>query len=100
MQTPAMNWRVSQADSRRRYLEKFDSVEVDAYDASVGTLSDDDEAAYRADLEPVCRFEPGQRVLDAGAGGGVLCRILRSFGGLVLVALEPAPAMLAMLRGK
>lgn len=100
MQTRAMNWRISQADSRRHYLEKFDAAEADAYDSSVGALSDDDEAAYRSDLAQVCRFGPGQRVLDAGAGGGALCKVLRGFEDLAIAALEPAPAMLAKLRGK
>jgi len=95
-----MNWRISQADSRRHYLEKFDSAEADAYDTSVGALSDDDEAAYRSDLAQVCRFGPGQRVLDAGAGGGALCKVLCGFEDLAIAALEPAPAMLAKLRGK
>lgn len=100
MQTRAMNWRISQADSRRRYLEKFDTAEVDSYDSSVGALSEDDEAAYRSDLAKVCRFGPGQRVLDAGAGGGALCKVLRGFEDLAITALEPAPAMLARLRAK
>jgi hypothetical protein len=33
-----MNWRGSQADSRSRYLGKFDAAEADRYDASVGVV--------------------------------------------------------------
>jgi len=100
MQTPRMAWRISQAESRRRYLEKFDVAEVEAYDALVATLSAEDVAAYRADLSSVFPFRAGLRVLDAGAGSGALCQVLRALDGLELTALEPAAAMLARLRSK
>ena len=93
-------WRISQAESRRRYLEKFDTAEVDSYDALVGTLAPDDEAAYRADLARVYAFRAGQSILDAGAGSGALAQVLGGVGGLAISTLEPAPAMLARLRGK
>jgi hypothetical protein len=44
-----MDWRASQADSRDRYLAKFDVAEVDRYDASVGRPSRQDEDAYLSD---------------------------------------------------
>jgi len=93
-------WRISQAESRRRYLEKFDTAEVDSYDALVGTLAPDDEAAYRADLARVYAFRAGQSILDAGAGSGALAQVLCGVGGLAISTLEPAPAMLARLRSK
>jgi SAM-dependent methyltransferase len=95
-----MEWRGSQADSRARYLAKFDMAEADRYDASVGRLSRQDEDAYLADLERVLRFREGMAVLDAGAGTGSLCKILSRIPGLSISAIEPAPAMLAKLKSK
>jgi SAM-dependent methyltransferase len=95
-----MGWRGSQADSRNRYLAKFDAAEADRYDASVGRLSRLDEDAYLSDLARVVQFREGMAVLDAGAGTGALCKILARLPGLTLTALEPAPAMLARLRGQ
>lgn len=97
---PSGNWRGSQAESRGRYLAKFDAAEVARYEATVGQLSPRDEEAYRTDLGRVLEFRPGMAVLDAGAGTGTLCRLLAHLPGLVLTALEPAPAMLAQLRSK
>jgi SAM-dependent methyltransferase len=95
-----MNWRSSQDDSRRRYLEKFDAAEAERYDAVVGALAPEDEDAYLSDLAGALPFPAGTQVLDAGAGTGTLTRILVRCPGLALTALEPAPAMLARLRGK
>jgi SAM-dependent methyltransferase len=94
------DWRISQAESRRRYLEKFDAAECEAYDGLVGTLGEPDVQACRQDLAEVFDFRPGLSVLDAGAGTGALCQVLCSVGGLAVTALEPAPAMLARLRAK
>ena len=96
----AMDWRVSQADSRDRYLTKFDGAEADRYDQSVGQLSRDDEAAYLSDLRRLLQLREGMRVLDVGAGTGVLCGILTRVPGLTITAMEPAPAMLEKLRSK
>lgn len=93
-----MSWRGSQAESRRRYLTKFDAAEAERYDAVVGRLSPDDEAAWLADLARVVALPPGAAVLDAGAGTGTLTSMLARLPGLSLTALEPAPAMLARLR--
>ena len=95
-----MSWRGSQAESRRRYLTKFDAAEAERYDAVVGRLSPDDEAAYLADLARVVELPPGTAVLDAGAGTGTLTLMLARLPGLSLTALEPAPAMLARLRAQ
>jgi len=95
-----MAWRGSQADSRLRYLAKFDAAEVDRYDASVGHLGHEDEDAYLYDLGRVVQLGEGAMVLDAGAGTGALSRILARLPGLSITALEPAPAMLAKLTSK
>jgi SAM-dependent methyltransferase len=101
MQTPRMTWRISQAESRRRYLEKFDAAEVEAYDALVATLSAEDVEAYRADLASVFAFhQDGLRILDAGAGSGALSQVLCGLTGLQITALEPSPAMLARLHAR
>ena len=90
-----MDWRVSQAHSRERYLAKFDVAE-----ASVGLLSRDDEDAYLSDLSGVFRFREGASALDAGAGTGALVRVLSRVPGLTITAMEPVPSMLAKLRSK
>jgi len=95
-----MEWRGSQADSRNRYLAKFDAAEADRYDAAVGDLSRVEEDAYLADLLRVVQFRRGMTVLDAGAGTGTLSKILARLPNLSITALEPAPAMLAKLVGK
>ena len=95
-----MNWRGSQPESRRRYLTKFDAAEAERYDALVGRLSPDDEAALLADLARVVELPHGAAVLDAGAGTGTLTSMLARLPGLSLTALEPAPAMLARLRAR
>lgn len=95
-----MSWRDSQAESRRRYVAKFDPEEAERYDALVGQLSPEDEDAYLADLARALELRAGIAVLDAGAGTGTLTRILSRVPDLSLTALEPAPAMLARLRAR
>ena len=95
-----MSWRISQAESRQRYLAKFDAVEVEDYDALVGSLAPSDRLAYQQDLAAVYAFRPGLAILDAGAGSGALTQVLAEIGGLALTALEPAPEMVARLRRK
>ena len=95
-----MNWNINRKSARERYVAKYDPTEAAAYDAYVGTLSASDEAAYLADLQEVFSFRSGMNVLDAGAGSGTLSKILLQVDGLSNTALEPAPAMLALLRTK
>lgn len=86
--------------ARARYVAKYDAAEAAAYDALVGNLGAQDEAAYLADLQRVFNFRDAMQVLDVGAGSGTLCKILLPVGGLSLTALEPANAMLDLLRAK
>jgi SAM-dependent methyltransferase len=95
-----MSWRSDPKASRRRFVEKFDASEVEAYESVVGKLSAEDEAATLEDLGAVFAFEPGMRVLDVGAGTGTVCELLSRIGGLSLTALEPARPMLDVLTGK
>jgi SAM-dependent methyltransferase len=95
-----MSWRATQAESRRRYLAKFDAAEAERYDETTGRLDPDDQQAYLADLRRVWDLRPGTRVLDAGAGTGSLTSVLVRQAGLAITALEPAPAMLARLRSR
>lgn len=95
-----MSWRGSREDARRRTLEHFDEAGVAEYEALVGALDARGEEAHASDLARLIALEAGARVLDAGAGTGTLCRLLARREGLELTALEPAPAMLSLLRGK
>lgn len=97
VETTDLSWRGSQAESRCRYLDKFDAAEVERYHAFVGRLDRQDEDAYLSDLQGVLEFRAGMRVLDAGAGTGALTRILARIPELTITALEPAPAMMVKL---
>jgi SAM-dependent methyltransferase len=95
-----MTWRDSRATVRDRHRNKFDAVEAERYDASVGRLTREDEDAYLSDLRRVFRFDAGMQILDAGAGTGTLSSLLTRIDGLSITALEPAPAMLARLTSR
>jgi SAM-dependent methyltransferase len=93
-----MSWRISQPESRAQYLAMFDAAEAARYHALVGTLDEDDEAAYVADLSRVVQWPAGGSLLDAGAGSGALTSVLAGMPGMMVTALEPAPPMLDLLR--
>lgn len=95
-----MSWRGTQRESRLRHLGKFDAAEAARYDAMLGNPAPAEQDACLADLAQVVDLQAGQRVLDAGAGTGAFSLILSRVPGLALTALEPAPEMLALLRGK
>lgn len=95
-----MSWRGSREDARRRTLEHFDEAAAAEYEALVGALDARGEDAHASDLARLVTLEPGARVLDAGAGTGTLSRVLTRLDGLELTALEPAPAMVSLLRSK
>lgn len=93
-----MSWRITQAESRARYLARFDAGQAARYHELVGALDEEDEAAYVADLAGVVRWPDGASLLDAGAGSGALTSVLVRIPGVTVTALEPAPAMLELLR--
>lgn len=95
-----MSWRGSRDEARSRSLALFDPEAVDEYEAIVGALEPATEDAHARDLASLLAFEPGARVLDAGAGTGTMCTLLARLDGLELTALDPSPAMLERLRGK
>jgi len=53
-----VNWRGTQAQSRNRYLAKFDAAEAERYDALVGGLDREDEDAYLSDLVRALSIPP------------------------------------------
>jgi SAM-dependent methyltransferase len=93
-----VSWRITQAESRARYLARFDAAEAARYHSLVGTLDEEDEAAYVADIARIVRWPERASLLDAGAGSGALTSILATVHGVTVTALEPAPAMLELLR--
>jgi SAM-dependent methyltransferase len=97
-----MDWHLSRAAARRRAAVKYDAAEAIAYGKvqGLGWLTAAEEQAYLADLQRVVAFAPGSHILDVGAGTGVMCSLLRRLPALELSALEPSPAMLALLRAK
>ena len=54
-----MKWRVTQSESRKRYIEKFDAEEVDRYETWVLQLTREDEEACLADIARVFQFREG-----------------------------------------
>jgi len=95
-----MSWRGTQSDSRKRYLEKFDSDEVDRYESWILQLTREDDEAVLSDISSVFKFSEGMSILDVGAGTGALCNILSKVPNLFLTALEPSPVMLEKLKAK
>lgn len=93
-----MSWRITQAESRARYLARVDAGEAARYHSVVGTLDENDEAAYVADLAQVVHWPDGASLLDAGAGSGALTAVLVRIPRVTVTALEPAPAMRDLLR--
>lgn len=95
-----MNWRIDQAESRARYLAKFDAAEVAQYETWIRQLTTDDELACLRDIQTVFTFRDGISVLDVGAGTGAMCKVLLHVPGITITALEPAPAMIEMMNAK
>lgn len=97
-----MNWQQNRAAARGRTARRYDAAEADRYGRmqGLGWLTAAEQDAYLADLQRVVEFRPGARVLDVGAGTGVCCSLLRRLPALELTALEPSPAMLAILAAR
>ena len=95
-----MNWRIAQAESRQRYLTKYDIAEVEQYEQWIEQLTIEDDDACLQDLAEAFQFKAGMTVLDVGAGTGAMSKTLLRIPGLRLFALEPSVAMIAKLRSK
>jgi SAM-dependent methyltransferase len=97
-----MNWQSMRRAARHRSAAKYDAAEAAAYgrQQALGWLTAEDEAAYRADLQPLLELPPGSAVLDVGAGTGVMCSLLCRLPGIELTALEPSTAMSAQLTAR
>jgi SAM-dependent methyltransferase len=97
-----MEWQERRTAARRRAVAKYDAAEARSYGSvqGLGWLAAAEENAYLADLQRVVQIAPGSRVLDVGAGTGVMCSLLRRLPALELTALEPSAAMLALLQAK
>lgn len=95
-----MKWSQAREQYRGRLVAKYDEAEARSYDAWAGALTEQDEDVYLADILESSSLTAGNRVLDVGAGSGALTKILTRVSGLELTALEPSPAMCALLSAK
>ncbi|MEZ6082086.1 MAG: methyltransferase domain-containing protein [Pirellulaceae bacterium] len=95
-----MSYRLSQSEFRAKHLSSYDAASVEQYEAWTRQIGESDELAVLADIAQVFEFAEGMSGLDAGAGTGAMCRILRRIGGLELSALEPSSLMLERLINK
>ena len=82
------------AEMRLRY-----DIWAQAYDADVGS-SDDYLAPMQTAKAAKGVFDPDARIMDAGAGTGLLGETLKQEGFLNLVAVDYAAEMLEIARGK
>ncbi len=87
-----------------RHAKRYDANEVAQYRAirGLGTLEKEDQDAYLDDLLEVpsirTMLRPGCKVLDVGAGCGVMTKLLLRLPGLEIQALEPSQSMIDALR--
>jgi SAM-dependent methyltransferase len=95
-----MNWQERRLAARYRHAEKYDAAEVAQYRdcCGLGWLTREDQDAALKDLMAAGPWIAGSRVLDVGAGTGVMTKILLRYPGLQVHALEPSPSMLDVLR--
>lgn len=95
-----MTFRVSQSESRDRYLATYDAEEASKYDAWVTAMTTEDHDACVCDMSRHVAFYGGMAVLDAGSGTGALSLALARIPGLHITALEPCGAMSRLLESK
>lgn len=95
-----MNWKQQREAARYRHAEKYDAAEVAQYrDAcGLGWLTREHQDAALLDLLSAGPLIAGSRVLDVGAGTGVMTKLLLRYPGLHVHALEPSSSMLDVLR--
>lgn len=101
VETTFVAWHARRQAAKGRHAARYDEAEAGSYHANqgLGRLDDEEKEAILADLRRVIDLRAGMNVLDVGAGTGALCSALVRVAGLEVTALEPAPAMLALLRG-
>ncbi len=95
-----MTFRVSQLESRDRYLSTYDAEEASKYDSWVTAMTAEDHDACVVDMSRCVTFYDRMAVLDAGSGTGALSLALARIPGLRITALEPCRAMSRLLESK
>ena len=95
-----LSYRGNYLESRQRYLAKYDDAGVEQYEKWMRQMTKEDHLACLEDINQGFQFIEGMKVLDTGAGTGVLCTTLAMVPGLRLTALEPCPAMLSVFGAK
>lgn len=95
-----MTFRVSQPESRDRYLATYDAEEASKYDSWVTAMTAEDHDACVVDMSRCVTFSGEMTVLDAGSGTGALSLALTRIPGLRITALEPCAAMSGLLESK
>lgn len=95
-----MNFRVSQSESRDRYLSTYDTEEASKYDSWITSMTAEDHEACVFDMSQRARFSEQMKVLDAGSGTGALSLALVRIPGLQITALEPCVAMSERFKSK
>lgn len=95
-----MSFRVTQSESRKRYLSTYDAEEASEYDTWVTAMSAEDHDACVVDMSRCVTFSEEMTVLDAGSGTGALSLALVRIPSLRIIALEPCDAMSGLLKSK
>jgi ubiquinone/menaquinone biosynthesis C-methylase UbiE len=98
------HWQERRRTAVGRHAKRYDANEVAQYRAiqGLGTLEKDDQDAYLDDLFEIpsirTMLQPGCKVLDVGAGSGVMTKLLLRLPELEVQALEPSQSMIDALR--
>jgi SAM-dependent methyltransferase len=92
-------WQAARQAAIGRHALRYDANEVAQYGAirGLGVLDREDQDVYLADMLAIAGVEAslsaGHRVLDVGAGTGVMTKLFQRMPGLELHALEPSQGM-------
>ncbi|MFN7733509.1 MAG: class I SAM-dependent methyltransferase [Pirellula sp.] len=93
------SWQAARQAAIGRHALRYDANEVAQYRAirGLGVLDREDQDVYLADMLAIGGVEAvlcaGHRVLDVGAGTGVMTKLFQRLPGLELHALEPSQGM-------